>query len=121
MSVILNINNSIANQEQTFQIEGIVFIINTYWNVRSGWYVSISKEDETPLITGLKVMPDANITWRYSRVDGLFTGDLWVIDTEAQNKDKTITRESFGQNQRFQLIYISEDEQNTLGINPREI
>lgn len=119
MPVFLNTDNSLDNQTQDYQIEGTPYKITAYWNTRSGWYIDIRSEDDEAILTGLKVMPDGNLTWRYSRLTGLFQGDLWVVDTEYDPDDLVITRDNFGQDKRFRLTYFTQDEMETYNINPR--
>jgi len=119
MASILNTNNALNNQIQDFQIEGITYRINTYWNVRSGWYVSIFDQDGIDILTGLLCVPDYNLTWRYSRAGGLFPGDLWVIDNEPTKGEPVINQGDFGDGKRFQLIYFTQTEMNDGDFNPR--
>ena len=118
MPVVLNLDNSLANQVQDFQLEGDSFFIHTYWNPRSGWYVSVSDKLSEPVISGLLMIPNGNLTWRYSR-DRLFPGDLWVIDNSPTETAVPLDRDNLGDGKRYSLDYFTQDEMNTLGINPR--
>ena len=119
MAVFLNTIGSLSNPTQEYQIEGVTYYINCNWNYRNGWQVSIFNEEKVPLITGLLAVPNQNITWRYSRSGGLFTGDLWVDDTEFGNDTDTITKDNFGQGLRYRLVYRTQAEMNEANINPR--
>lgn len=120
MATFLNIDNVILNKPLEFQLEGITYIIYTEWNSRSGWYISVSDLDNNLIFAGLKAMPDANLTWRYTRTTGLFTGDIWVDDTAVEATNELITRDNFGQGKRFQLVYRTQLEMTEGGIDPRD-
>ncbi|MCP3683341.1 MAG: hypothetical protein GY861_11690 [bacterium] len=124
MTVALNIDGSNPNQIVEFQIEGVVFYFHVVWNYRMGWSVSIYDADNnpstdidsrTPLLAGLKVMPNGLLTWRYSRESGLFEGDVLALDTEA-GINGTITRDNFGEGRRFVPTYFTKDELDSSGI-----
>lgn len=119
MATFLNTIVGLYNQTQEYQIEGISYFLNTQWNPRNGWEVSIYDNSNTPLLIGLLAVPDQNITWRYSRGTGLFTGDLWVDDTSIGTEVGVITKDNFGQGRRYQLVYRTKAEMDAEGINPR--
>ena len=97
MAVFLNIDSNILNQTQSFLLEGLNYNISTEWNYRSGWYISIFTDEGVLILGGLKVMPDGNLTWRYTRKDGLFSGDIWVDNTEITSELDPVGRDNFGQ------------------------
>jgi hypothetical protein len=117
MTIALNVDGTNPNQIVEFQIEGVNFYFHVRWNERMGWVMSIYDSDNnpatdsslTPLLGGLKCMPNGLMTWRYSRSGGLFSGDILVLDTESDINGE-ITRDNFGQNLRFVPTYFTEDE-----------
>lgn len=117
MPQILNTDNAAPNQVQSFQIEGITYLIHKYWNSRSGWYISISDALDTPILQGLLAVANTSLTSRYSK-EKLFAGDLWIIDNEPVGGDLALTRDNFGDGKRFSLEYITVLEMDTLGITP---
>jgi hypothetical protein len=87
-------------------IEGSTYRIKLVWSYKySDWHMYISAADGTPLLSGIKLVPDSNLTGTNS-VDGLFSGHLEVLRLSTESK---IGFRSF-QNNEFKLIYISEDE-----------
>lgn len=119
MPSFLNPVNGLDDQTQEYQIEGITYFITVRWNYRDGWEVSIADSANVRILSGLIAVPSQNITWRYSRSTGLFTGDLWIDNTELGSKDTDITRENFGQGLKYRLTYRTKNEMDQAGINPR--
>lgn len=117
MTVALNIDGDNPNQIIEFQIESVTYFFHVYWNTRSGWYVSIydsdnnpaTNEEVTPILAGLKCMPNGLLTWRYTRETGLFSGDLLVLDMIGDGEDQVL-RDNFGEDRQYVLTYFTEQE-----------
>jgi len=112
MAVILNIDTtSQSNQNQRFIIDNRVLYINTRWNRRSGWFISIYDQDNVPLVQGIKIMPNrVDLLARYRYME-ILPG--WLINADTNPKkvdDEGITFTNFGQGKRWQLVYLSLDD-----------
>lgn len=120
MAVSLNIDtdNDQLNQTQRFNIEGSIFILQTYFNSRrkigaddrsGNWYLSLFDVDNNPILTGLRILPTRNML-KLSQSSSLFTGSIFCVDTEENTADLVINLDNFGQDKRFQLWYFTQDE-----------
>lgn len=122
MTVSLDIEGSLPNDVRDFLIEGRTFYTHQVWNTRMGWSISIYNLDPTkpdingatvtPIIAGLKAMPNGGLTWLYNTRSGseLFSGDIIVFDTEGGDINTKILKDDLGQGKRFQLIYFTKEE-----------
>lgn len=116
MAIQLSVDGDDYNQVSEYTIESVVYYINFRWNPRAGWIVSIYDEDNdpnnvsnaTPLLAGLRCMPDGLLTWRYSKTSGLFTGDIVIVDTVYDGAE--ITEENFGDDRQYIPVYFTEEE-----------
>jgi len=116
MAVSLSIDTEgIFNQSQVFTLNGIKYTIKTYYNNRvmdgeedtnGSWYISIYDVDTNPILTGLKCMPNRDMTDR--NPDGNFLGGiLSCVDTTPDDPSEDIEIANFGQNKRYQLWFLT--------------
>lgn len=119
MAVFLNIDNSILNQKQEFQIEGELYKIKMNWNRRTGWAMNIYSEKDVTILAGLTMRPEQNLTWRYTRSGGLFSGELFCLNTHLGSKEEQITTTNFGQGKKYQLTYLTREEVLSAKLDPR--
>jgi len=125
MAVTLSIDGSDYNQTQEYTLDSDSFYINTRYNPRSGWTVSIydsdndptTVDDATPLLAGLRCMAGGLLTWRYKskRADGLFTGDLYVANNTFTTN--TLGKDNFGLDEDYELMYLTEDDLEDYGFS----
>ena len=109
MTVSLDIDGSVPNDVREFLIEGRPYFTHQVWNTRMGWAISLYDQDPTkpnieggsvtPIIAGLKAMPNGGLTWLYNTFTGgkLFSGDIIVWDTEAGDINTKILKDDLGQ------------------------
>ena len=78
----------------------------------------LSVEGYKYILAGLKIMPNAPLTYRYSRKgNNLFTGDIWCFDTDDSQEGDYLSLENFGYNRRFNLVYMTKDEMKRTRLN----
>ena len=112
MAVSLNIDTDTnKNQVQKFILDNKVFIIQTYWNLRCGWFIGLYDEDMNPLLEGIKMMPNTDLLKRH-RYLGLLSGLLICVDTAPVKSEyeEGITLDNFGEDKRWQLWYYTAQE-----------
>jgi hypothetical protein len=116
-SLSINTGNS-KNQRQVFTLDGIRYIIKTYYNPRilegeektnGSWYISIYDSDENPILTGLKCMPRRNM-FKRNPTGKFLNGSLFCVDTDEENPSEDIQLGNFGQGKRFQLWYMTSQD-----------
>ena len=116
MAVQLSVDGTDYNQVSEYTLEGDVYYINWRYNARGGWMASIYDEDNdpnnvddaTPLLAGLRCMPNGLLTYKYSRTDGLFGGDIVIVDTVGDTA--TLTSSNFGDDLQYIPVYLTESE-----------
>lgn len=93
------------------QLDGVTYTLEFRWNTRqSGWFMSIQEEDETPIMSGIRVVVDLPLGKR-SRDERMPSGALIALDTQDQHKDPDY--DELGP--RVVLLYFTADE---LPIDP---
>lgn len=111
MAVTLNVNtDSKINQTLVYPLEGSKWYLNIYYNYRSGWYVSISDSDDNLIRSGIKLMPSASVF----KGMGIFEGAILCADTDPVYREDGLTRDNFGDNKRYKLVYYSSEELESL-------
>lgn len=69
-----------ANFDFRVELDGVEYQFRMRFNSRDqGWYFSVYDLDGNPLVDGLKVVVNADLTLRFT-VDGAFGGRLYVLD-----------------------------------------
>lgn len=102
------------SQSQSFNIEGVLYRMTTYYNFRKGWYVGLyNNEDDTPIRIGVNVMPVAPI---FNDVEAI-EGEIWCMPNEDFVDIKPITQDNFGQGKLYNLVYLSKEELSELRLS----
>ncbi len=128
MAYFLNISGDNPNLYSKIIIDSVEYIVHTLWNTRSGWYISfydpltfdITREDNSDalLLGGRKLMYNGEV-FLGKGLNGLPTGELVCADTQPEvsgDQGKIVTRDNFGSDKRFKLIYFTDSELITIGV-----
>lgn len=78
------------------------------------WRLDIQDLDGNTIIAGLKVMPNQNLTWRYSYIEGMPTGDICCL--RQKNNFDDVGRYNLGDDKAYALAYMTRDEYLSLGL-----
>ena len=98
---------AISAFEETVNLEGVDYLLRTYWNTRDeSWYMDIFTPDKTPIICGLKLVDNYDFTGFYVQ-DNVPPGMFMLYDDA--NSEKSCSRYDLGNN--YILIYISSDDE----------
>lgn len=90
-------------QEQ-ITLDNEIFILSFKWNaLNEFWVMNILSRDEVPIILGIVIVPDYNLTAQYAAIPGMPKGD--IICQNIINAPDTISR--FDMSQKFELIYYA--------------
>lgn len=93
----------------------IVFIIQKYNNRTESWVVDVYEDDGiTPIILGLTMRRDQNLTGRYV-LPSLVEGDLFCL--KVKSGTEKLGLDNIGRGKTFGLYWISDEEQELLGID----
>lgn len=119
MASILNVSATKYNQVYEFTLDSTVYTIHVYWNYRSGWYLSLydnddfdettSASDDALILGGRKIVRNQNMFVRCTD-SRLPAGQLWCYDSEFTDDDETVDLDNFGSDERFRLLYLTEDD-----------
>lgn len=91
-------------------IENVTYSFKVRFNDREqSWRLDIRESNGTPIVQGLKLLPNQNLTRGY-KDSRLPSGNFYIIDSFGKVTKPTF--ESLGD--RHRLIYFSEEEENEL-------
>ncbi len=81
----------------------------------AAWYITIRDTALNPLVAGIKVMPNQNLTRAYSYLNIFEDGDIWCRRSSATRDP--IGRNNLGVGLSYELVWISSQEAIQRGIN----
>jgi hypothetical protein len=59
MALVLPLDSVDPHYTVTVKLEGVRYRLGMDWNEREGsWYLSVAQEDDTAIVSGLRVVPD---------------------------------------------------------------
>lgn len=101
-----------AQSTQTVGLDGIVYQFTFTWNTRRlAWDMSIALQDGTPLVQGVKILPQKDLLSRHKDVR-LPKGTLLAVDLVEQNNALRPSKSELGT--KLQLLYYTEAEVDAL-------
>lgn len=123
MAYTLNVSADKYNQLYEFSLDSVVYTVHVYWNHRSGWYLSLYDNDDFDnttydsddalIVGGIKIVRNRNLLDRCTD-SRLPAGELWCYDSSDTTDDATVGLDNFGSDERFRLVYFTEDDINDL-------
>lgn len=106
MAVRLNIPNA-DSSVSAFTLGESEFNFRFRYNMTDkSWCVDISDEDDIPILSGIGMKPNRNLTGKYLISDRI-GGTLWLL--KVTNTTDTLTRDNI--NTDYQLWYYTNDEE----------
>lgn len=112
MAYIISVPDSPAST-QRITIEGLTYFIYLAYNSRQeSWELTLHNEDNEPLVEGIKLIPDQNITKRFLWVDR-FEGDIVISIYNATAEP--ITRDNLGTD--YLIVYVTKEELDEIESN----
>tara|TARA_R110000803_G_scaffold13482_1_gene37859 strand:- start:9320 stop:9661 length:342 start_codon:yes stop_codon:yes gene_type:complete len=94
----------------TTSIEDFTYSFRVRWNTREGsWRLDIREVDGTPIVQGLKLAPNQNLTKGY-KDSRLPEGNLYILDIDGLGSRPTF--ESLGDTQK--LFYLTKEEEDDI-------
>ena len=78
------------------------------------WYFDIVDRNGNDIISGVKILPQQDLTSKYVRVNSLIGGNIYCVNTKVDGRD--VTRDNFGTDKQFQLWYFNTTEETELGL-----
>ena len=90
--------------ESFVTIEGVIYRFDYVWHDRlRNWYMSVSEEGGSPIVSQVKMMWGWPVLYRYKYLDGLrFSGDFYIFGGDAE--DVRIDKLEMGT--RFKFYYF---------------
>jgi hypothetical protein len=101
-----------ADSKYTTSLEGQGYDIRIRWNNRSeSWFLYIGLKGQTPLLK-TRIVTNQNLLATYRGIENLPPGNLYLLDYEKSYGRPS--RDDFGLNKRFRLIYVRSFEEDIL-------
>lgn len=72
------------------------------------WYMTIRDSQKNSLVSGIKIMPNQNLTLPYSYLNIFPDGDIWCL--RLKNDFKPIGRDNLGINKTYELVWVSSED-----------
>ena len=119
MALQIKIPQVYSNSQQ-ITLDGTVYTLKNYWNTRDeAWRISLIDADDEPILLGLKVMPNQNLTTPYKATPNIGTrlpsGNIWCVRTTT---DKSVISDTnFGTGLNYQLWYLTSEEEEENGLS----
>lgn len=99
-----------AEWSEQIELDGVQYIFNFSWNaLNEFWAMDIYTAEELPIILGIKIVPNYNLTFQYSEPNQP-QGD--ILCQNIVNTQEEIGR--YDMSQKFELIYYSVGELDAL-------
>lgn len=100
-------------QEKLITLNGNSLFITFSFNTRDNrWYFDLVDRNAIDVVSGVKILPEQNLTGKYLDVASLLGGNFYCVNTKLDGKD--VTRDNFGTDRQFQFWYFSEAEEEEL-------
>lgn len=97
------------NFTQEIVLAGLTYnILFTFNDSDKAWYLSISDSRLTSLVSGIKVMPNQNLTKVYSYLNIFPDGDIWCL--RLKNDFSPIGYENLGIDKSYEIVWIPSNE-----------
>jgi hypothetical protein len=117
MAVLIKVPDS-PWSSQRIPLKGETFLFVFKFNTRDeSWNLDIQTTLENPIISGIKIMPNQNLTFRQKYKTQLPSGNLWCI--RSKNNFSPIGRENLGIDKTYELMWLTPEEEEEFGINGR--
>jgi hypothetical protein len=112
--ITINVQANLYYQEQQVTLNGntfyFVFKVNSAYTTNP-WTLSILDVNKEPLLVGKRINPNQNLILQ-RHIRELLGGVLFCFNIKEDNA--TITKNNFGGDQQFRVIYVSESELDEL-------
>lgn len=81
------------------------------------WYLTVRTKTKEVITSGLKLLPDQNITYSRQYLDIMPNGNLYCLRVKAN--DESLGRDTLGIGKTYELWWIPTSEEEELGIDGR--
>ena len=87
------------------RLDGSDYVLSLAYNQREDrWYLSIADDEETPILSGLKLVANFGLLFRHRYNIAVPPGELMVTDTTADRSPPGLAE--LGEDKRCQLVYF---------------
>jgi hypothetical protein len=101
---------------QVISLSGQEYVVQlTYNTADAHWRLSLLDLNYKAIVAGLKVMPSQNLTWRYRYIEGMPSGNIYCM--RYKNDFSDVGRDNLGLGKTYQLVYLTEQEDQQIGFN----
>lgn len=112
MPVEIPIASLNAVWSESISLDQVVYRLTFRWNLRSqSWSMTISEDDGTPIVTGIKILPQISLLQRH-KDERLPPGVLYAFDVIEGDEAERPTKSQLGN--KLKLIYTTRAELESL-------
>lgn len=79
------------------------------------WYLSLRDSFNTELLTGIKVLPNQNLTEVFAYQNKLIGGNIWCF--KSKDTKDPIGQDNLGIDEAYELIWLTTEDEQALEIN----
>ena len=115
MPIKILTNESLYTAQRITLVDYSVTLQFKFSERSQSWYLDILNNDGiTPLLCGIKIMPNQNLTGRY-RSSALTGGNFWCL--RIKNDKSVIDKLNFGSTGTYSLYWLTDAEEEELLID----
>ncbi len=101
--VEIQVNNVFEDQRMTTPLDGVRYTLRFYFSIREDcWHMDILDDNDAPLLMGLKLAPDINLTDRFA-IENFPEGAFMAFDSSEAGL--IAGRDDFGIDRRVKMYY----------------
>ncbi len=87
------------------RLDGVDYVLSLAYNQREDrWYLSIADDEETPILSGLKLVSNFGLLFRHRYNPAVPPGELMVTDTTTDKSPPGLLE--LGEGKRCELTYF---------------
>ena len=114
MPQLIKIPNS-PESTQILSLSGVEYNLRLTFNTADKhWRLDIRDLDSNEIVSGLKIMPNQNLTWRYKYLENMPAGNIYCI--RQKNDFSAVGRDNLGVDKTYTLVYLTEAEDTLIGF-----
>lgn len=115
MTIKIRVPDSAFSEQQVNLTDTVVTLTLKFNSRNDSWYIDIKDAANTTVVkSGIKVMPNQNLTGRYLLSD-LTDGNIWCF--RQKSSDEVIGRDNLGLDKTYGLWYLTLAEEEELGFD----
>lgn len=79
------------------------------------WYISLRDSFKNDLLSGIKILPNQNLTEVFSYKDLLLGGNIWCLKSKATKEPLGL--DNLGIDKSYELFWLTTEDEEALDVN----